>query len=93
MKSLAYDCERTLSFRNMCNFPVRLRWIDYSGSLVFYADIEEGEVYPIDTYATHPWFFTSVDESITLGVFVPTYSIPASSEALILPSHFELASK
>ena len=33
-------------------------WADFKGKLVPYANLEPGQKYTVNTFATHPWVFT-----------------------------------
>src|SRR6478672_3855581 len=68
-KAQAASCVRGAKSQNS-NTPVKVTfvnksgefravmWADFKGKLVPYANLEPGQRYTVNTFATHPWVFT-----------------------------------
>ena len=65
----AADCLANVKSKNS-NTPVKVTfvnksgefrgvmWADFNGKLVAYANLQPGQSYTVNTFATHPWIFT-----------------------------------
>ncbi len=65
----AASCSRGAKSKNS-NTPVKMTfvnksgeyrgvmWADFNGKLVSYANLNPGQSYTVNTFATHPWIFT-----------------------------------
>jgi|SRR6478609_712489 len=47
-----------VTFVNKCGEFRAVMWADFKGKLVPYANLEPGQRYTVNTFATHPWVFT-----------------------------------
>ena len=68
-KAQAAYCALNVKSKNS-NAPVRVTfvnksgafrgvmWADFNGKLVPYANLQPGQSYTVNTFATHPWIFT-----------------------------------
>ena len=80
-RSEASEVPISLAFQNQGDETLRLHWLDFKGGRVFYGAIDPGFQLQIDSFQTHPWLITDVnnrclaifvgrrDQQVTLGVF------------------------
>jgi hypothetical protein len=52
------DVPVTVTFQNQSDGYRGIVWIDFNGRPVEHANLNPGESFTINTYATHPWMFT-----------------------------------
>ena len=78
--SVSYDTPVELTFKNNLDWSVQMWWHDYEGNKVPYGIILPGQTFVQQTFATHPWSATCIEEwctettQISVGgqnVFVP----------------------
>ena len=48
----------TVTFYNKSGEYRGVMWADFKGKWVSYANLEPGQSYTVNTFATHPWVFT-----------------------------------
>ncbi len=70
LRSLSSDVPVTVTFRNQTSIMRRITWLDFNGNRVDYAQIQPGEQYTINTFATHPWEFSDGPGNCT-EMFMP----------------------
>ena len=68
-KSRVSETSVHITFRNETGVNVCMWWVNYSGEKVFYTVIPAGQTYRQQTFATHPWFFTSDRRNADLPSF------------------------
>jgi hypothetical protein len=64
----------TIVFYNSRVFTVRIYWVNYRGTLLFYRNLPPGQSYAQASYARHPWVFLT-SNNVAVGYYI-------SSEAL-----------
>jgi hypothetical protein len=52
-----------ITFVNGSTQAIRIYWIDYNGSRVFYRMLAPGEEYGLNTFLHHPWVITDEDDN------------------------------
>jgi VHL beta domain len=52
-----------LRFVNNSPANVNIYWLDYEGKRVFYRSLSVGEQYVQQTYLTHPWLITDINDN------------------------------
>lgn len=57
-KSKTSETKVTVTFVNKSGEFRGVMWIDFKGTPVQYANLNPGESYKVDTFATHAWMFT-----------------------------------
>lgn len=57
-KSKTSDTKVTVTFVNKSGEFRAVMWIDFNGNPVPYANLNPGQSYKTDTFATHAWMFT-----------------------------------
>jgi VHL beta domain len=48
----------SVTFTNKSGEYRSVMWVDFTGKWVNYANLDPGQSYAVNTYATHPWVFT-----------------------------------
>ena len=66
-RSQASEIETAVVFVNNMSERVAVYWIDYEGNEIHYRDLEPGQRYSQDTYATHPWVVRTIDGHRLVG--------------------------
>ncbi|WP_158702554.1 protein kinase [Kitasatospora sp. MMS16-BH015] len=71
LRSTAGDVSTEVEFVNRRSETVRIHWLDYQGSRIFYLQLEPGQSYVQQTYVSHPWIVTDT-AATPLAIFLPT---------------------
>ncbi|UGY14349.1 TIR domain-containing protein [Bradyrhizobium septentrionale] len=74
----ATNSPRTIVFVNTRSDPVRVNWLDGTGSRKFYAELSSGQRYEQPTFEGHPWLVTDAQDRC-IGIYVPGASVVASA--------------
>ena len=72
LRSLNGDTPTTVQFFNATSSSVRVLWLDYSGTEIFYALLAGGQSYVQGTFATHPWLIRYADTGAPVVGFLAT---------------------
>src|SRR5437868_11240508 len=68
--SLNGDTATTIQFNNRTDQTVRIYWRNYNGVRTFYNTLPPGSGYVQQTFVTHPWIVTNLQDQC-LVVFEP----------------------
>jgi von Hippel-Lindau disease tumor supressor len=70
IRSVNGDVSTSVRFVNRKQIMLKIYWLNYEGQRVFYRSLNPGERYIQQTYLTHPWLITDVNDN-ALYVFFP----------------------
>lgn len=71
LRSLNGATPTTVQFINATTSSVRVLWMDYTGTEVFFALLSGGQSYVQGTYVTHPWLIRFADTGAPVVGFLP----------------------
>jgi len=69
-RSVTAKFSTSIRFINPGSVAVKIYWLNYEGERVFYNLLQPGEEYIQQTYLTHPWLITDVNDN-ALYIFFP----------------------
>lgn len=69
LRSKSADTPSNITFLNQKSTPIKLYWLDYAGTRVYYQDLAAGETTTMNSFMTHPWVITDPSQ-VCLGIFV-----------------------
>jgi von Hippel-Lindau disease tumor supressor len=70
IRSVNGDISTSVRFVNHRQIMLKIYWLNYEGKRVFYRSLKPGEQYVQQTYLTHPWLITNVNDN-ALYLFFP----------------------
>ena len=70
LKSKNSDTSTMVKFENKTSQPVKLFWLDFQGKRVFYNQLEASHSTFQQTYKTHPWVVTDLNDHL-ITIFLP----------------------
>jgi type II secretory pathway pseudopilin PulG len=68
LRSMSNSKKAEMTFLNQKGTPVKVYWIDYSGTRVFYSDLASSQSLKVKTSTNHPWVVTDSSQ-VCLGIF------------------------
>jgi prepilin-type N-terminal cleavage/methylation domain-containing protein len=68
LRSMSGTNKAELTFLNQKNIPVKIYWIDYSGTRVFYSDLAPSQSVKVKTNTNNPWVVTDSSQ-VCLSIF------------------------
>ncbi|MBP0016029.1 MAG: hypothetical protein J7647_00545 [Cyanobacteria bacterium SBLK] len=69
-RSINSNVSTYVVFNNKSTQGIKTYWLDYSGNRKFYRQLNSNESYKQQTYVTHPWVVTDLEDNC-LGVYYP----------------------
>ena len=66
--------------------------MNYKGALKHVEDVSRGSSITQNTFVTHPWFITNIDESQILGIFNTLSKFPSKAEVILKDDVIEIIS-
>ena len=73
LASRSSDNETQIRIVNESLNPLKIYWIDFRGKRILYTQLDHGDTFFQNTFATHPWLITDLDER-EIGTYVSSGS-------------------